>query len=400
MSKICLLENPIQNYVWGSKTKLQSLMGKEDSVKPMAELWMGAHPKAPSRVLINGTWQSLDIVIRENPESVLGKSVAQKFSNQLPFLFKVLAAERPLSAQVHPNREQAQEGYRRENDLGIPLDAPNRNYKDANHKPEILCALTPFQGLQGFRNIKEMLALMERLSLSTITNELNLLRQEPDSHGLKFFFSTLMAMDKTRRRVIAREVASVAAAKIREDETFQWITELNKEYPGDIGILLPLMLNLFELEPGEAIYLPAGALHAYLNGFGIELMANSDNVLRGGLTPKHIDVPELLKIVTFDTGPVRKITTSNRRGCRTVFQTPADEFVLSMISVDNNRSFTRDGYRGVEILICLSGKATVEDLDRNEGLSVRRGQSFIVPSAVSRYRINGKAALYMASVPI
>ena len=400
MKTICLLENPIQDYAWGSTTKIQSLMGVEDQGKPMAEMWMGAHPKAPSRVLIDGKWQSLDVIIRENPESILGKRVAEKFSNQLPFLFKVLAAERPLSAQVHPNREQAQEGYRKENALGIPLNAPNRNYRDTNHKPEILCALTPFQGLQGFRNIEEMLALMDGLSLSTISNELDLLRQEPDSHGLKVFFSSLMAMDQTRQKDIAHEAADVAAEKVREDKAFQWITELNKEYPGDIGILLPLMLNLFQLEPGEAVYLPAGALHAYLDGFGIELMANSDNVLRGGLTPKHIDVPELLKIVTFDTGPVRKVTTSNRGGCQTVFQIPASEFVLSMISVDDDRSFTRDGYEGVEILICFIGKATIEDLDRNEGLSVSQGQSFIVPSAVSRYRIHGNAALYMASVPL
>ena len=400
MNKISLLKNPIQEYAWGSTTKIQSLIGAETKGKPMAEMWMGAHSKAPSLVLINGAWQSLDDVIRESPEAILGKSVAEKFSNHLPFLFKVLAAERPLSVQVHPNREQAQEGYTRETKLGIPIHAPNRNYKDSHHKPEILCALTPFQGLLGFRKIEEMLALMDRLSLSTISDELNLLRKEPDRHGLKTFFSGLMAMDYTRRRDITGEAASAAGKNAREDEAFQWITELNKEYPGDIGILLPVMLNLFQLEPGEAIYLPAGALHAYLNGFGIELMANSDNVLRGGLTPKYMDVPELLKIVTFDTGPVRKVEASNSDECRTVFQTPAKEFILSMILVDNDRSFTSDGYRSVEILICFRGKATIEDLDSNETLSVTQGQSFIVPSAASRYQIHGNATFYMASIPL
>lgn len=400
MKTIKLLENPILDYAWGSKEKIQSLIGAEAGGKPMAEMWMGAHPKAPSRVLINGTWQSLDAVIGENPESILGKSVAERFSNQLPFLFKVLATEKPLSAQVHPNREQAREGYARENKLGIPMDAPDRNYKDSNQKPEILCALTPFQGLQGFRPIEQMLTLIDRLSLSTIRGELNRLREQPDSHGLKAFFSSLMTMDMTRRKEIVAEAAGSAAEKTGEDNAFYWVAELNKEYPEDMGILLPLMLNLIQLEPGEAVYLPAGELHAYLHGFGIELMANSDNVLRGGLTPKHMDIPELLKIIRFDPKPVQKVTTSERGGCQTIFQTPAREFILSIISVDDDRPFSSNKHRSVDILICLSGKATAEDLGGIESLSVTRGQSFIVPSAVSQYGIQGNATFYMASVPL
>ena len=190
LNKINLLKNPIQDYAWGSKTAIQELIGEPGSIgKPMAELWMGAHPKAPSQVLINGEWQFLDEIIKKDPESILGKSVAEQFSNQLPFLFKILAAGRPLSVQVHPTMEQAQKGFARENDLGIPLDAPNRNYRDVNHKPEILLALTPFQGLKGFRTIDDILNLMDQLSLTALSDELKLLKKEPDGSGLKRFFS-------------------------------------------------------------------------------------------------------------------------------------------------------------------------------------------------------------------
>ncbi len=398
-NKIHRLKNPIQEYAWGSSTAIQSLMGKPANGKPMAELWMGTHPKAPSQVLINGGLQSLDKTIEDAPELILGKNSAEKFAGKLPFLFKILAAGRPLSVQVHPNFEQAKEGFARENKQKIPLDAPNRNYKDANHKPEILCALTPFQGLKGFRIIEEIRSLMDRLSLSTLTDELELLRKPPHSSALKTFFSSLMSMDKTRQNKVAGEAAKSAKNLAGENQAFKWIAELNKEYPGDIGILSPVILNLVMLAPGEAIYLPAGELHAYLDGLGIELMANSDNVLRGGLTPKHIDVPELLRIVNFKTGPVRKVTSTSRNTCRTDYETPAEEFLLSTISVDKNNGFSSTENRRVEILICIKGKAEIVIQDNDEVMPAKQGQSFIIPSKTTSYSINGNATFYMASVP-
>jgi len=401
LNKISLLKNPIQEYAWGSKTAIQALIGEPASIgKPMAELWMGAHPKASSQVLVNGQWQSLDQVIKKNPESILGRSTAEKFSNQLPFLFKVLAAERPLSIQVHPTIKQAQEGFAKENDLGIPLDAPNRNYKDANHKPEILCALTPFQGLKGFRTIDEILRLMDQLSLTVLSDELELLRKETDSLGLKRFFSALMSMDRVRQAEVTGEAVRSAERIANQDPAFQWIMELNKEYPGDIGILSPVILNLVTLEPGEAIYLPAGELHAYLDGLGIELMANSDNVLRGGLTPKHIDVLELLNVVNFESGPVQKVTTTNNGLCQTFYDAHAEEFLLSIISVNDGKSFTSSDNRSVEILICTDGEADIKDLGKDEVLSAVRGQSLIIPSETSQYHISGNATLYVATVPL
>ena len=401
MNKILILKNPIQEYAWGSKTVIQALLGRTESPeKPMAELWMGAHPKAASSVLIDGDLKSLDEVIERNPESILGKDISKRFCMRLPFLFKVLAVDSPLSIQVHPNLEQAREGFGRENSLKIPLNAPNRNYKDENHKPEILCALTPFQGLKGFRRVEEILALMEKIASSNLSDELNRLKMEANTTGLKGFFTTLMRMDRPRQSLVVSEAVRLAEKWTNEDQVFYWMVELNKVYPGDIGVFSPVILNLVQLEPGEAIYLPAGELHAYLCGVGIELMANSDNVLRGGLTSKHIDVIELLKIVNFKTGPIKIIKPEKHGMIERTYPTPAEEFLLSKLSVDEERVFTSPQDRSVEILICLKGKADVKDLGNSELLRLDKGKSIIVPAAVSQYQIEGNATFYKASVPL
>ena len=400
MLNISSLKNPVQEYAWGSKTAIQALLGETEAAgKPMAELWMGAHPKAPSKVLVDGEWKPLNEVIETNPESILGRRVVQAFSSKLPFLFKVLAAASPLSIQVHPSLEQASEGYARENALGIPLDSPDRNYKDTNHKPEILCALGPFQGLMGFREIEEILGLMNEVSSSTLSHELELLRESPDSHGLRRFFTSLITMDKTRQHLIVSEAADIAEKRSLRKPMFHWMSKLNRAYPGDVGVFSPIILNLVELEPGEALYIPAGELHAYLDGVGIELMANSDNVLRGVLTPKHVDVPELLKIASFKSRPVEKIEALRKGACESIYPAPSREFMLTMISLKKGSSFASPGSRSVEILICTEGEAEIEDLGNGELLPLSRGRSVIVPAEVSRYRIDGNAIVYKASVP-
>ena len=400
MNKILILKNPIQEYAWGSKTVIQDLLGITGSKDvPMAELWMGAHPKAASSVLIDGEWKSLDKVIERDPEAILGKDAAKRFYMKLPFLFKVLAIDRPLSVQVHPTFEQARTGFARENSLGIPLNAPNRNYKDENHKPEILCAITPFQGLNGFREIREILALMERIASSSLSEELNHLRMEANTIGLKNFFTALMRMDSPRQSLIVKDAVKAAEKWAGEDQAFYWMVELNKAYPGDIGVFSPVILNLVQLEPGEAIYLPAGELHAYLHGVGIELMANSDNVLRGGLTPKYIDVIELLEIVNFRNRPIKIIKPGRDGMTERTYPTPAEEFLLSMFSVDERTVFTSPQDRSVEVLICLKGKADVKDLGNRELLHLDKGKSIIVPAAVSQYQIEGNATFYKASIP-
>ncbi|MCD6298406.1 MAG: mannose-6-phosphate isomerase, class I, partial [Deltaproteobacteria bacterium] len=356
MNKICILKNPVQEYAWGSKTAIQELLGKPvPSEKPMAEIWMGAHTKAPSKLLIEGKWRPLDEVIEGSPESILGKRVAEKYANKLPFLFKVLAVSSPLSVQVHPDLEQAREGFARENRLGIPLDSPNRDYRDDNHKPELLLAVTYFTGLKGFRRIEEILGLMERIAPSGLAFELNQLRKEPEASGLKSFFKTLMTMDKSLQKKVLVEAVSLAEKRADQDPAFHWMVKLNREYPGDIGVFSPVLLNFVELRPGDALYLEAGELHSYLNGLAMELMANSDNVLRGGLTPKYTDVPELLKLVDFKTGPVRPVKPEGSGTCESVYHTPAREFMLSVISVNKGKTFESPRDRSVEILICMEG---------------------------------------------
>ncbi|MDY6971573.1 MAG: mannose-6-phosphate isomerase, class I [Thermodesulfobacteriota bacterium] len=400
MNRISILENPVMEYVWGSGTAIQSLLGQPESVgKPLAELWMGAHPKAPSKVLVDEGLKRLDEVIERDPESILGEDIARRFSSKLPFLFKLLAAETPLSLQVHPNLKQAQAGFARENRLGIPLIAPHRNFRDESHKPELLCALTYFKGLKGFRKINEIMDLMGRVSSSTLSALLGRLRKEPDSRGLERFFTSVMSMEEPSQRLMVSEAVKLAERYAGEDEAFNWMVKLNQEYPGDIGVLSPGILNLVQLVPGEAIYIPPGEPHAYLHGLGIELMAASDNVLRCALTTKHVHIQELLKIISFEIEPLRIMRPLSDGPCQRTYSTPAEEFLLSVISVDEGGPFSSPQDRSVEILICLTGEADIIELSTGQPLRMTRGKSVIVPSLISRYRIEGNATLYKASVP-
>ncbi|MBU4259512.1 MAG: mannose-6-phosphate isomerase, class I [Proteobacteria bacterium] len=401
MKKICLMKNTIPEYAWGSHTAIADLLGnKSPSAKPQAELWMGAHPKAPSLVKYDDKWLSLIDLIKQSPKDILGKEIAAKFDNKLPYLFKVLAASKPLSIQAHPSIKQAKEGFERENRLGIALDSPSRNYKDENHKPECICALTPFLALYGFRKISEIISLMEKICLKVLDRELNNFKRQPNSEGLKSFFQSLITMNSQRKKQII-EHAITNTQKIAEDNLgFKWMINLYKEYPDDIGIFAPILLNLISLKPGQAIFLPSGELHAYLEGLGIELMANSDNVLRGGLTKKHIDVPELLKVLSFEETDVNILLSQKDKDCEGVYYSMAKEFVLSVISDEKNISYTSSEKRSVEIILCTDGKASIADVELNENITLTKGASIIIPSSVNKYRIQGKATLYKASVPV
>ena len=276
MKHIAILKNKIQPYAWGSYTAIPDLLGTENSKgEPQAELWMGAHPKAPSLVDKGGKWMSLEELIRSNPEDVLGKAVVNKYGGRFPYLFKVLAAAHPLSIQAHPSPDQAKRGFEKENRLNIPLDAFHRNYKDDNHKPECICAMTPFWAMKGFRNIHEMLELLSIVNPIDLSIEMENFKQQPNSQGLRSFFKAVMGMDRQRQKRVVDSVAAMADNHDQDDHIFQWIVKLNNRYPGDIGVLSPILLNLVCLDPGQAMFLPAGELHAYLDGVGIELMANS-----------------------------------------------------------------------------------------------------------------------------
>jgi len=401
MTGICLLKNTIQEYAWGSYTAIPELLGNDSPANtPQAELWMGAHPKAPSKVKCNGKWQSLLELIEKNSQDILGEKVAPKFKYRLPYLFKVLAAAKPLSIQAHPSTGQAREGFERENRLKIPLDAPARNYKDDNHKPECICALTPFWALNGFRKISDIIFLMDKICPPGLKKDFDLFRHQPDSRGLKEFFKTMMIMDRTTQKQIINDAVKNAGQLQDKNKAYQWITDLNEEYPSDIGVLSPILLNLICLEPGQAMFLPAGTLHAYLDGVGIELMANSDNVLRGGLTPKHVDVAELLNVLNFEERDSNILNMETISPCEQRYESHAQEFALSVIKVKTDMNYYSLDKKSVEILLCTDGDAVVVDLAGNNRVEIKKGVSILIPAVVKKYSIIGDAVLYKAAVPI
>jgi mannose-6-phosphate isomerase len=401
MVTISLLKNVIQEYAWGSTSAIPDLLGRKNPEnKPQAEFWMGDHPKAPSLAYYKGRWVSLQLLIENNPIDILGKKVAERFSNRLPFLFKVLAAAKPLSIQAHPNLKQAQMGFKRENDLKIPLDAANRNYRDANHKPECICALTPFWALSRFRRITEILRLLEQMNLDALKDMLAELKKHPTSNSLEIFYTSLMSFDQDHKNRIVDEALKKAYYFSADVPEFKWMLRLAEHYPQDIGVLSPVLLNLVRLEPRQALYLDAGELHAYLEGLGIELMANSDNVLRGGLTPKHVDVPELLSVLNF-TGQEILLLTPEKKGIHErVYHSPAEEFILSTITLDDGDDYLSPEQRSVQIIICTHGKITITDDRFQTQIVMSQGDSVIVPASVTQYRLKGQGICYKAGVPL
>ncbi|NUP19924.1 MAG: mannose-6-phosphate isomerase, class I, partial [Streptomyces sp.] len=284
------LDNTVRPYAWGSTTAIPQLLGIEPTGEPQAEMWMGAHPGAPSRTA-RGT---LVEVIDADPERELGATAVAKFGPRLPFLLKILAAGAPLSLQVHPNLAQAKEGYEDEERRGIPVAAGHRNYKDANHKPELICALTEFDGLCGFRDPLQAADALDGLGVDSLKPYVDLLHAHPEDAALREVLTAILTADPDE---MARTVADAAAACTRLGGDYARYADIAHHFPGDPGVIAAMLLNHVRLQPGEALFLGAGIPHAYLNGLGVEIMANSDNVLRCGLTPKHVDVPELLRVV-------------------------------------------------------------------------------------------------------
>jgi mannose-6-phosphate isomerase len=394
-----LLDNVIQPYAWGSRTAIAELLGQPSpSASSQAELWMGAHPGAPSRVRRGTGTQTLLEAIQSAPERELGEAVVRRFGKELPFLLKVLAAETPLSLQTHPSLDQARKGYARENALGVPLTASHRNYKDANHKPELICALTPFDALCGFRRADETLALLDSLGLSALEPLLAPLRAEPNAHGISRLFEALMTLPRKQRGPLVDAVVAACSARAGQggpfSEELRQAVRLGALYPGDPGVIGALLLNLVRLRPGEAIYLPAGNLHAYLRGVGVEIMANSDNVLRGGCTPKHVDVPELLRVLDFRCGPISVVQPTSTDGVELVYPTPTEEFRLSRLQLRPGVS-SRPERRGPEILLCTEGTARLSV--GSETLALPRGASVFVRATEGAYTLEGDGIVFRAT---
>lgn len=358
------ITNTPRDYAWGSTTAIADLLGTTPSGGPEAELWLGTHPGSPSLLPDGG---SLASVV------------------QLPFLLKVLAAASPLSLQAHPTIAQARAGFARENSLGVALDAPNRNYRDELHKPEIIFALTPFRALCGFRPASETTAALERLCAAAPGNPylngwLDRLSSDDD---IRDCFEWLISRGPGVDEVVA---ALVATAPLVSGAHYDLIGELDAAYPGDPGIAISLMLNLALLSPGEALFLPAGNIHAYIEGLGIELMAASDNVLRGGLTPKHVDVPELLSVLDFTPLPVPYLRPISSTDTTAVYRPSVRDFELVQVTGEASVPLVSDA-----ILLCTSGAFTVS------GHAVARGESYFVSADLGTLSITGDGELFVAT---
>lgn len=388
------------DYAWGSTTAIAELLGHPSpSADPQAELWMGAHPKAPSTIAYKGQKVALDALIKQNPDAILGRQTAAMFDGKLPYLFKVLAAKSPLSIQAHPSKETAIKGFEKENRAGKKIDAFDRSYKDDNHKPECICALTPFWALNGFRKPEKIIPLLNRICPDEILPEFEKFKDAQNSSGLRVFFEYLMRMTKERKQIAASQAFLNALPHRKIDPAYRWIIDLNAEYCGDIGILSPVLLNLIKLKPGEAMFLDAGELHAYLDGTGIEVMANSDNVLRGGLTSKHVDLDELFHVVNFSAIDPEILPAGSTRNGEHVYQSRAKEFVLSVIDVDREKHFKATENKVVQILLCTQGNGTITGGDGQRQVSVKKGDSFLIPAPVDSYTISGKLRIYKVMVP-
>lgn len=386
------LDNTIQPYAWGSRTALATLMGRPSpSPGPEAELWMGAHRIAPSQVRRGAERLGLDAVLTRDPERELGARCRGVHGDRLPFLLKVLAAAQPLSLQAHPSQEQARAGFAREEAEGVPIDAPTRNYRDENHKPELLCALGPFDALCGFRDPAESLSLFESLQVPALKPVSDALRH--GDAGLSAAFEHVLRLPNDARDGVVR---ATLAACARTEGPFAderaWAVRLGELYPGDAGIICALLLNLVHLEDDDAIFLPAGNLHAYLGGVGVEIMASSDNVLRGGLTPKHVDVDELCAVLEFRSGPIEVLSPRDVAEGEREFFTPTAEFRLSIVEL-GERELERQP-DGPEILLCIGEHARLAWSDGK--LDLRRGEAAFVRGTHPAYRMSGTGRVYRA----
>jgi mannose-6-phosphate isomerase len=378
-----LLDNPVRAYAWGSRTVIPELLGQEvPSAHPQAEMWLGAHPADSSHLVhADGGRVSLLDALGADPKQLLGPERSERWDSTLPYLLKVLAADEPLSLQAHPSLEQARAGFAREEAAGLARDASNRNYKDANHKPELICALTELDALVGFRDPAITVRLLRALEVPELASHAELLAAQPDADGLRALFTTWITLPQAVLDTLVPALQEGCVKLAGDDGVFsteaRTVLELSERYPGDAGVLAALLLNRVSIDPGEALYLPAGNLHAYLSGAGIEIMANSDNVLRGGLTPKHVDVPELLRVLDFHSTPP-PIVTGKPDGDWVRYDTPAVEFLLRRFDgAPGNPVSVPD--RGPRILLCTAGKARVRSLGGE--LEIGRGASLWLGAA-------------------
>ena len=355
-------------------------MGVPPTGEPQAELWMGAHPRAPSVLRRNETDRPLHQVIADDPMGELGADAARAFGGELPFLLKILAVGQPLSLQTHPTRQQAQAGFDAEEELGIPIDAEHRSYRDRNHKPELICALEPFTAFCGFQMPGRSAALLGSLEVSRLAPAIGFLEADQADQALRW----LLKLPSEAGAEIANRVVEACAQPGPFPDERQWGVRIGEQHPGDIGVAIALMLNLVRLDPGQGLFLGAGNLHVYLHGVAVEIMANSDNVLRGGLTVKHVDQSALLEVV--DCRPAEVLLQTPDGPCFD-YQTPVPDFRLTRIELAGAVPCSPTG---PEIVLCAAGEANAA------GRSVTAGGAVWVPAGSGDYEVSGNGLVFRA----
>jgi len=379
------IANQPRNYAWGSRTLIADYFGPQlansNSNEPMAEIWFGTHPGSPS-------------VLAENP----GKTLLEELGgHELKFLLKILAADQPLSIQAHPTSEQARAGFERENTQGIAINANNRNYKDDQPKPEVIVALSEFEALCGFKPIAEIDQLLEDMETHTGVSEgfrtisAGWRKLLHESDGLQKVFR-----DISNRRGNLDGFTAELTAMADFEARFALAERLNLLYPGDPGVVLALLMNHVFLEPGQALFLSAGNLHAYLSGLGVEVMAASDNVLRGGLTPKHIDVDELERVVDFRAGKIAPVI--QREIVQGLIQYPCDTdaFLLYKAEPSGDRVLADLSMPGESVILCTAGEVAVSN-SLEERIILRRGEAAYMSSEAKLFTISGSGTAFLAT---
>jgi mannose-6-phosphate isomerase len=398
------LDNPVRDYAWGSASDIPEFLGIAAEGGPVAELWIGAHPDSPSRVIRDGESESLAEVIAARPHAELGPEVVSRFGSRLPFLLKVISAARPLSLQVHPGKQHAERAYAAQQQAtGAP-----RDYTDDNHKPELICALRDgFAGLSGFRPVVDSRRLLAALSVPGLGAIADQLDWANPADGLRTVVTSVLTSDADKAPVIAsvqQACERIAAAGGVWGPACAAYAAIAAAYPADPGVLVALLLNYVELAAGEAMFVGAGVPHCYLRGFGAELMASSDNVLRAGLTSKRVNVPELLRVLDFQPAeptvlsPVLSTVAGtgpygDEPGAE--YWTPVDDFRLSRLNLGDQPIGLPDGRP--QILLCIAGAGQLRD-DSGRVLELSRGQSAYVPASDTGVSIAGRGTLLRATV--
>ena len=393
------LDGARQSYDWGSTTAIPEMLGLESDGAPWAEQWYGAHPAGPTR-LADG--RSLAALLASDPGRLLGEDVVRRFGPQLPFLLKVIAPDRALSLQVHPSLEQAVRGFERENAADVAPDSPVRSFKDSNHKPEMVLALTRFEAVAGFRAPRRAAEVLGGLDSPLARRMRRTLRLNPTRFGIRQAFTELVSTDTRPQAAEMAELVAEISRRLAEGRSPSRrvdanVVEMARAFPHDPGIAAALLLNPVTLRRGEALFVPAGSVHAYISGLGVEVMASSDNVLRAGLTTKHVNVPAMLACVDYVAAPpVRPAPEYLSRATR-AYYAPVDDFELLVTTV-----VPRDGRvpvpgRGPRILLGLEGTTTVTTPAGSAELT--RGRALFVGADERTLAVEGEGEFVQADVP-